>query len=291
MSDFFDDLMHEVTEHPALRHPFLERFAAGPELQHVRRFAVQHYAYSRMFTRNLAAVISNTPDERARQLLAINIYEEIGEPLHTRDHAFVLLQEGLISSAQLAAAAQEEATTKPRLEQRDVVAALIRRNVVSREQVAAVVERRTKEAEELAHAALFRRFLRAVDAHNVDVPLPATDHFVREINNLCRAEHWLKGLGALGPGTECIVPTIYRKIIAGLEKSKVVIETDYVFWTIHVHCDDGHGQNIIDAMRPYSTTAEARDHIRFGALGVLEARAKWMDGLLEHVFGGTGEPS
>ena len=79
---FFATLQEEIAAHPALSHPFLIRFSVEPlSITQLRTFAVQHYMYSRFFTRNLAAVISNTPDEQARSLLIMNMYEEIGEPM------------------------------------------------------------------------------------------------------------------------------------------------------------------------------------------------------------------
>ena len=77
----FAELMAEVEAHPALHHPFLQRFAEERLSRgQLGAFAIQHYLYSRRFARNLAAVIANVPEESARNLLVLNMYEEIGEP-------------------------------------------------------------------------------------------------------------------------------------------------------------------------------------------------------------------
>jgi len=89
----------------------------------------------------------------------------------------------------------------------------------------------------------------------------------------------------MGPGTECVVPTLYRQILQGIRRSGWVTPADYVFWTVHVHCDDGHGRNIIEAMRPYATDLEARQTMMRGAINALDARYRWFDGLERHVFG------
>jgi len=165
---------------------------------------------------------------------------------------------------------------------------------VSRAQVAAVMERSTRKAKDLTHPALFRRFLSALDFEPVSLrelePIEATEQFNAAYRALCRDSHWLEGLAAMGPGTECVVPTMYRKILDGIRRSGLVAPADYVFWTGHVHCDDGHGRNIIEAMQPYAGELEARQLMMRGALGALDARQAWFDGLYEHVFGAVREP-
>lgn len=279
--DFFTTLLRELDGHPTLRHSFLARFANGVTLDQLRRYAAQHYAYSRQFTCNLAAVMSNTPDETARRLLALNIYEEIGEPLRVRDRAHLLLLEaGVVTGRQLGDVLENTTGNV------DPVAALIGRGLVTREQVAEVVEARARANAELTHPALFRNFLRSVgiDPSAVAEPIAATLAFVAEVRRICSDEPWLAGLGALGPGTECVVPQLYSYVLRGLEVSGLIPAGDYVFWTLHVHCDEGHGRNMIDAMRPYADDVADQELIRSGALRVLDARQAWLDALEAHVF-------
>jgi pyrroloquinoline-quinone synthase len=151
------------------------------------------------------------------------------------------------------------------------------------------MEHNTRKASELTHPALFRRFMRALglssDELSRTIPLPETNAFNAAYDVTCRNGHWLEGLGAMGPGTECIVPRVYSKILDGIRGSGLVTPADYVFWTVHVHCDDGHGRNIIDAMRPYVDDANNRELISRGAIRALDARARWFDGLHRLVFG------
>ena len=284
---FFERLDQAVTSHPALRHPFLQRMATEQlGLAQLRAFAAQHYLYSRRFARNLAAVISNSPDEHARTLLVLNMYEEIGEPARIRDRVHLLLLEaGLVTGTQLAAAFEQQVNHGA---QGDVVSTLIETGVVSRAQVVDLMEHNTKKGADLTHPALFRRFLRALglDEHALAqiAAIPETDAFNAAYKQVCRDSPWLEGLSAMGPGTECVVPTLYGQILQGIRNSHCMSPADYVFWTIHVHCDEGHGRNIVEAMQPYADHPEHQELMLRGAQRVLDARQHWFDGLLRHVF-------
>jgi pyrroloquinoline quinone (PQQ) biosynthesis protein C len=286
--DFFEELEQAVLGHPALSHPFLQRLSTEPlSRDQLRSFAGQHYLYSRRFANHLAAVIASSPDEHARTLLVLNMYEEIGEPSRLRDRVhLVLLEEGLVSGAQLADALEQQVRAGV---EGDLVAVLIEDGIISRSQVAHVMERNTRRAKDLTHPALFRRFLSALGLDALELneiaAIEETDQVNATYRSLCRDGHWLEGLAAMGPGTECVVPTIYRQILKGIANSGFVTPADYVFWTVHVHCDDGHGRNIVEAMRPYAADPEARQMMMRGALSALDARRRWFDGLERHVFG------
>jgi pyrroloquinoline quinone (PQQ) biosynthesis protein C len=284
---FFAELEHVTRSHRVLRHRFLTRLCAeSPTLRQLQRFSGQHYLYSRGFAQNLAAVIANTPDEDARTLLILNVYEEAGEPTRIRDRVhMLLLEEGLINGVQLGAAFEK--LSKQPIDG-DVVTQLMSDGIVSRAQVARVVEHSASQARDLAHPALFRRYLRAIglDAATLPTvtPLAATTEFSRVYRTVCRDAHWLEALGAMGPGTESVVATLYSQILQGITASGLVTAHDYVFWTVHVHCDDGHGRNIIESMRPHAADAGNRERIMRGALQALDARAQWLDSLYSHVF-------
>lgn len=286
-STFLEELQYEVHSHPAVRHPFLQRFAEGGlSLEQLRSFAAQHYLYARRFSQNLAALISNTPDEHARMLLILNMYEEIGEPARIRDRVhLVLLEQGLVTGAELGEAMEELCENGSN---DDVVSLLIDKRIVTRGQVSSLMELNTKRARDFTHPALFRRFLSALglsgDKLSALSPLKETAAFSATYEQVCRNGHWLEGMGAMGPGTECVVAPIYSQILDGLKQSSDVSDADCVFWTIHVHCDDGHGKNFIDAVRPYMGDADNRAHLRRGALTALEARERWLDGLHRQVF-------
>jgi pyrroloquinoline quinone (PQQ) biosynthesis protein C len=287
--NFWGPLMAEVEGHPALHHRFLQRFAEEPlSLKQLRAFAVQHYLYSRLFARNLAAVIANVPDETARNLLVLNMYEEIGEPnrIYDRLH-YLLIKEKLVPGPILGVALEAVARQS---NEADLASFLVDQELVSRKAVDDLLQTHRLRAADATHPALFRRFLRAL-GHDVPSlrrarPLPETTAFIAEFESLCRKSSWLEGLGALGPGTECVVTTIYSYLLRGIEASKLVSPRDYIFWTVHVQCDDQHGANILSSLEPHATSSRrAMDTIRRGARRILDARRRWFDGLERHVFG------
>lgn len=229
---FFLALQLELARHPAMSHPFLTRFAEGAlDREQIQLFAIQHYLYSKLFVRNLAAALSNTPDEGVRVAIIQNMYDEIGEPNRN---------EGPFNA-------------------------------------------------ERTHPALFRKFLGSIGVDRERAaqtsPLPETAKFIRTYEDLCRSGHWLEALGAMACGTECLVPHLYAFIERGLSRSGLLTPDDYLFWTLHIGCDDEHGDNMVRSLLPYATDPEAQARIAAGARRVLDARGEWFDGLERVVFG------
>lgn len=78
--EFLERLKRAVIGHPALTHPFLERFGDGEvDAEGVREFAVQYYRHIRVSRLYLAALISNCRDDEKLQLaLAEILFDEYG---------------------------------------------------------------------------------------------------------------------------------------------------------------------------------------------------------------------
>ena len=78
--EFLEKLKREVIGHPALVHPFLERFGDGDASEEgVRTFAVQYYRHVRVSRLYLAGVISNCGHDEGLQLaLAEVLFDEYG---------------------------------------------------------------------------------------------------------------------------------------------------------------------------------------------------------------------
>jgi pyrroloquinoline-quinone synthase len=78
--EFLQRLKREVIGHPALTHPFLERFGKGDTSgEGVRTFAIQYYRHVRVSRLYLAALISNCRDDEGLQLaLAEILFDEYG---------------------------------------------------------------------------------------------------------------------------------------------------------------------------------------------------------------------
>jgi pyrroloquinoline-quinone synthase len=78
--EFLERLKREVIGHPALVHPFLERFGEGDAGEEgVRTFAIQYYRHVRVSRLYLAALISGCrEDERLQLALAGILFDEYG---------------------------------------------------------------------------------------------------------------------------------------------------------------------------------------------------------------------
>lgn len=217
---FFKELNAECQNHIAVKgHPFLQKFSAGkvpPE--GIKKFAEQYYLFSRWFTRYLAAIVSNIPDEGARRPLVQNLWEEIG-----------------------------------------------------------------LEQSESSHPNLFRRFVKAagVDMASLEETdaLPCTRVFIDEYLFICREGHFLEAMGAMGPGTEAVVPYFYKPIWEGLKKSGKFSKDDIFFFEAHIELDVEHGLNIQNAIMPYADKEENQKLIAAGAKRILDVRTVLWDGL------------
>ena len=78
--EFLERLKREVISHPALTHPFLERFGDGEaDAEGVKEFAIQYYRHVRVSRLYLAALISNCREDESLQLaLAEILMDEYG---------------------------------------------------------------------------------------------------------------------------------------------------------------------------------------------------------------------
>jgi len=75
-------LIHESLNHPAIRHPFLSRFAHcdyDNMVEVLRRYALEYSGYSMWFPRYLTAVISRLDNAAHRDMLEHNLREEQGD--------------------------------------------------------------------------------------------------------------------------------------------------------------------------------------------------------------------
>src|SRR5918912_1097819 len=78
--EFLNQLKRDVIGHPALTHPFLERFGEGDaDAEGIRKFAIQYYRHVRVSRLYLAALISRCRDAEKLQLaLAEVLFDEYG---------------------------------------------------------------------------------------------------------------------------------------------------------------------------------------------------------------------
>ncbi|GJQ58245.1 MAG: iron-containing redox enzyme family protein [Candidatus Scalindua sp. AMX11] len=136
---------------------------------------------------------------------------------------------------------------------------------------------------ELTHPAIFRGFLRSVgidtSPEGLDsiVPLPETKLFVEKYLNI-RYLNYIYAFGALGPGTEYIVPQMYTYIREGC-RGAGLSEDDVLFFSAHIELDVEHAEGIKDSLLPFATTADHQELLRAGAMDFLDARTVLWDGL------------
>ena len=138
-----------------------------------------------------------------------------------------------------------------------------------------------------SHAALYRRFLRALGlgeaAWEQAESLPETRAFIGRHIELTGLSHPAVGLGAVGPGHEWAIPTMFAYLVDGLRKVGIA-EDALEYFTLHVAQDIEHGKLMRAALARYAQTAENQARIRDGALASLDARARFWEGLRRAVF-------
>ena len=137
------------------------------------------------------------------------------------------------------------------------------------------------------HAALYTRFVDATGGDSqrqreARVPAPARD-FIRTHQHLVREHSFLFGLGAVGPGHEWAIPTMFESVIPGLRRAGFH-EDEIGYFTLHVLQDDDHGAWLEEALLRVSTTEAAQAEVRAGAMTSLLARARFWDGVQRAVI-------
>ncbi|MCP4268019.1 MAG: iron-containing redox enzyme family protein [Candidatus Brocadiaceae bacterium] len=136
---------------------------------------------------------------------------------------------------------------------------------------------------ERTHPAIFRAFLRSVgidtspEALAAIKPLPETKLFVDKYLNI-RFLNYIEAFGALGPGTEYIVPQMYTLVREGC-RGAGLSEDDVLFFSAHIELDVEHAEGIKESLLPFAQTKDHQEIMRFGAMDFLDARVVLWDGL------------
>ena len=114
--EFLGRLKREVIGHPALTHPFLERFAEGDtDAEGVRTFAIQYYRHVRVSRLYLAALISQCREDEGLQLaLAEVLFDEYGHLNPEETHP--ALYRRFLMALGIGEAEWEEPRTLPEIE-------------------------------------------------------------------------------------------------------------------------------------------------------------------------------
>jgi pyrroloquinoline-quinone synthase len=140
-----------------------------------------------------------------------------------------------------------------------------------------------------SHPAMYRSFLRSLGLDDADggrvALLPETSEFIELHLELTRSAHFLCGLGAIGPGHEFSIPTMFDYLVTGLRRSGAVSEDAMAYFTLHIVEDKDHAKVFNNLLNRYTASDESRRFIRDGAMRSLTARHHFWDGLNRTVFG------
>jgi len=102
----------------------------------------------------------------------------------------------------------------------------------------------------------------------------------RRFLELCQTNEYV-GVGAIGIGTELIVASIYRQILAGLKAHTQLSITERVFFELHSECDDEHAAQLNLIAADLADNAEAAEQIAYGAQMALTLREQFWNMLLD----------
>jgi len=100
----------------------------------------------------------------------------------------------------------------------------------------------------------------------------------------CKNEKNGCGLGAIGIATEFIVPEIYQHFIDAIEQHSTFDDDASLFFRLHVDCDDGHGEDLVNVIKDVAVDPSEREAIRFGTLLALNLRSAFWDSMLARAF-------
>lgn len=286
-SQFFADLLHEASLHPALHHTLLEQLGRETlSREQLAAFAVQHYLYTRNRDRDLGAVLSSIPDEDVRSVLIASMYEELGESRRSPERLSVqLLRARRITAEQLAAAFAELAASD---REDDVIAVLVHKGHLSPQVLGDFRAMAAQRSAEQSRPALLRSFLRAVGIGPSELasyePLPSIAQGIDDYHKLCRSSSWQEALSAIAMGAEWLLPRLYPLLLKGIERSGMFQREDWAYFALQVEQGEGLGARVIKALTPYADSGESRRRIATGVRRALAARQSFYDGLERLLF-------
>jgi pyrroloquinoline quinone (PQQ) biosynthesis protein C len=142
------------------------------------------------------------------------------------------------------------------------------------------------------HTELFARFQRAIgidDAYRAENKPSTTVEVWRDLAlQKCRSEQIGVAVGAIGIGTEFVVPTLYTYLLEGIRRFTSLRPDDYFFFTLHATCDQEHAADLREITIELAGPPEHREAIRFGALSALNLRKAFFDIMLSRAMDAPG---
>ncbi len=152
-----------------------------------------------------------------------------------------------------------------------------------------LVDEYGERSDDLDHAAHYRIFMRAAgwrDEEMEHIRLhPAVTGFIADHLRLCTEQPFLVGLGAVGPGHEWAIPTMFHEIIHGLRAAGFT-DDEIGYFTLHTEQDIDHAAWLEEALERYAITEIAQAQIRQGCLASLAARERLWWGITDKINAG-----
>jgi pyrroloquinoline quinone (PQQ) biosynthesis protein C len=140
-----------------------------------------------------------------------------------------------------------------------------------------------------SHPALYRNFLKALglsdEAWGRVKLLSEVSSFIEGHMQLTRGQDFLIGLGAVGPGHEFSIPTMFSYIIEGLKKNTGLSDEQFEYFSLHVEEDKEHAVVFNKLISRHVETEEGQKRLRDGAMRSLAYRKTFWDGIQRAVFG------
>ena len=140
-----------------------------------------------------------------------------------------------------------------------------------------------------SHPAMYRAFLKALGLDDAEwgrvALLPETSAFIEFHLELTRSGHFLAALGAIGPGHEYSIPTMFTYLVDGLRAAGFVSEEALAYFTLHILEDKEHAKIFNELIVRYMGDEPSRNIIREGVLQSLNARGRFWDGVQWAVYG------
>jgi pyrroloquinoline quinone (PQQ) biosynthesis protein C len=139
-----------------------------------------------------------------------------------------------------------------------------------------------------SHPTLYRNFLKSLGlddgAWGRVAALPEVSAFVEGHMRLTRDEDFLVGLGAVGPGHEFSIPTMFEYLVAGLKRNTQLTDEQIEYFTLHIIEDKAHAVVFNKLIVRHTEDEAAQRRLRDGALRSLALRRAFWDGLQRVVF-------
>ncbi len=133
------------------------------------------------------------------------------------------------------------------------------------------------------HATLANRFGRALglDADQLSdfEPIPGAVQWIDRLLEICKNEHYVVGLAAIGYGVEHGSPTVMKWIGETFRDRYGIAERDLEFFFHHIAADEVHSDRMTIFIEKHATTDELRDRCEWAVREVAAATRDYAIGM------------